>query len=167
MNRSPWLGFGWAVLALWLALSSGAIALPADWLSWIPGGIVRPNVGPGNMRVLFLVEESEAFKLSRGQQAALDSLEIRNYLSAKATKDPDGKGNGWRKWDDDYDDQQLSIAAGSAVWTPLYKQAVTEHTGTPWLFVANSSGSKVYSAPIPADATEQSILAILKGYGGN
>jgi hypothetical protein len=163
LNRSPLIGLGWLILAVWLAITSGAIAVPLP--DWFPGGIITPSTGPGNLRVLFLVEESEKFKLTTGQRSAIDSLAIRNYLSAKATKDPDGKTAGWRVWDDDYDDAQLSLAP--APWAPIYKQAVTERTGTPWLFVANSTGTKVYSAPIPETATEESVLAILKNYGGN
>lgn len=161
MTRSPLLGLGWLLILVWLLLNGGTLNLPSiPWLP-IPGIAVKA----GEFRVLFLVEESEKYKLSSGQRDAIDSLTIRNYLAAKTAKDPDGKTPGWRVWDDDFTDQQLALAA--APWTPVYKEAVKDHTSTPWLFVMTTSGREVYSAAIPETASEESVLAQLKQYGGN
>lgn len=104
-------------------------------------------------RVLFVVESSDASKLTAAQLAILTSGEIRTYLNSKCVVGPDGKTKEWRQWDKDVD-----TSAESQLWQAAMKRP---RSSLPWIVI--SDGKTGFEGPLPATIADT--LAILKKYG--
>jgi hypothetical protein len=114
-----------------------------------PGPV--PIIDKG-LRVLIVWETKDLSNYPAAQVAAVNSTEVRQYLSAKCVK-----VNGhpeWRVYDPDTD-----VTRESKVWQDAMK---IKRDKLPWIIV--SDGEKGTSEPLPAD--KDALMNLLKLYGG-
>lgn len=113
---------------------------------------------PAELRVLLLYETAATYPTQ--QMTALHSTAITDYLNKHCVRNTAGQPQ-WRKWDDDYTDEQMRFE--SEEWRKAYAKAKADSKGTlPWLLVDN--GSTLISEPFPA--SETALMSVLKKYGG-
>lgn len=119
------------------------------------------SINPAGLTVLIL-KEAEDFSYPEKTLQVLNSTKIQAYLNSKTVKGPDGYP-GWRQWDDDYSDENLSGHA--EYWKKAYRKALEKaQTKRPWLFISTPAKSFNYDI---SDKTETEVLNILKLHGGN
>lgn len=126
-----------------------------------PGPAPQPTPADGPLRVLFVFERGQ--NLTREQGNILNSTQIRAYLNAKANKGPDGRPE-YRHWDDDV--QFGPTRPDTQVMQQLWAAVKPKLQGVTLPVVAINKGTQVDVHPITAGATEQSVLELLKKYGG-
>lgn len=132
-----------------------------------PGPGPDPGPGPGptpppapvpipldGLRVLILYESADLAKLPKEQVAAMNSAEVRSYLTSKCVKGADNKTSEWRIWDKDVD-----ASAEPAHWQAALKRP---RTAVPWIII--STGKQGFEGPLPT--TQADLLALLKRFGG-
>lgn len=113
---------------------------------------VEPIIPGEGMRVMILYETSDT--LPAEQQAILTSVKLADYLNDATTRD--GRVPGYRRWTDDFRDEQLEHE--SDLWKTAYANVKDAAEELPWIVATN--GDKQVSAPLPATVDET--IALLK-----
>lgn len=107
------------------------------------------------MRVLVVEESADRSKLTPGQLNAMFAKSVRDYLSAKCAKGPDGKTPEVR-----YIDKDTPNLTGHS---PFFVEAFSRpRQNLPWLIISN--GVIGYEGPLPGSEAE--MLDLLRKYGG-
>lgn len=144
---------------LWVKVRSGKGPLPPP-----PGPEPDPKPdpkppGPSPLPTdafrAIIIEETEArTKLPEKQIQILFDKRIRDYLDAKCTPRPDGKGKSWLITDQHTDVSAYGPAMAAAMARP--------RTSLPWIVIGGTKGG--YEGPLPGTVDET--LSLLKKWGG-
>jgi hypothetical protein len=111
-------------------------------------------------KVLILRDQDRDGSIPLAQYTAIQSRDVRGYLTTNCDKEPDG-APAWRSWDDSYTDEQIT----DGDWLPRYRKALADSNGTlPWVTIWGDTGVKT-SEKLPAN--EADLLALLKRYKGS
>lgn len=118
-----------------------------------PGPIVQ-----GPLRVLIVVESSDASKLPASQLTILTATSVREYLDAKCLKA--GNTPEWRIWDKDVDTKNESRE-----WQTMFDLFDLNKETTPWLIIDVPGSKTGFEGPLPKTVAET--LDLLRKYGGS
>jgi len=118
-----------------------------------------PFPSPDGVRVLIISEVDERGQFSPSKRALLTSATLREFLKKNTVNE--GSTAGYRIWDDDYTDLQLSNV--SDVWKTAYKAAMelkNKYQSQHLLLVASPAGG--WSGVLPD--SEEEIIEIVKRF---
>lgn len=102
---------------------------------------------PG-LRVLIVIEEMEANKLTAGQRATIYGVPMRDWLDSKCVVGTDGKTKEWRIFDKD-----VRTDSAEKHWRDVMQR---RPASVPWLIVSN--GKAGYEGPLPGTPEETKAL---------
>lgn len=124
-----------------------------------PGPEPQPQPTPGapiplpGVRVLFLVESADATKIPPGQQSAMYSKMVRDWLDTNCAKSADGHPE--RLWVD----PDGPWAAGMEHWEKASKRP---RSGLPWVIISNGTKGIGFEGAIPDGAAR--MVELLEKY---
>lgn len=141
---------GWSMPSLgWL--------WPGNWGWHSPFHPAAP-INASGLHVMIVYDNKVA--LPKDQSTAISSGDVRDFLNANCAKDSDGKTAAFRIWPSDVP------ATAIANEDPIWKTAFESVSGKPlpYIIVSNPQKGGGYQGPLPPNT--DSLLSLLKQYGG-
>lgn len=125
-----------------------------------PPGPTPTPIGDG-LRVLIILEEQDYANLPPGQRACLSDGDVIDFLNTNCEKGADGKTPEWRRWDDDYTDDQIALMPPN--WQKAYRDAIRESGGKrPYVIISNPKKGQPPGVAMPLPETKEEFMAELQ-----